>query len=115
MDNVIIERQVQRAIREAFGDKGVRLLKGIRKLAAKQGGENAVQNYQLLGKRTLVAVIVAVIAVEAVTSTVGYVISRRNEDKRIETIVRRVLEEEGYSQADKYLTVDETEERKATR
>ena len=44
MDNVIIERQVQRAIREAFGDKGIRLLKGIRKLAAKQSVENAVQN-----------------------------------------------------------------------
>ena len=95
MDNVFIERQVQRAVWEALGDRGVRLLNGIRKIAAKQGGENAIQNYQLLGKRTLVAAVVAVVAVQAVTSTVGYVVARRNEDKRIEKIVRRVLEEEG--------------------
>ena len=95
MDNAFVERQMQRAVREYLGDKGVRLLKGIRKIAAQQGGENAVENYQLLGKRTLIALGVAIISVQAVTSTVGYVISRRNEDKRIEKIVRRVLEEEG--------------------
>lgn len=106
MDNVIIERQVQRAVREAFGDKGVRFLKGIRKAAARQGGENAVQNYQLLGKRTLVTAVIAVVAVQAVASTVGYVISRRNEDRRIEKIARRILEEEGLVNGYQEIPVD---------
>ena len=90
----IIERQVESAVQDMFDDKAVRVMKGISRVAAKQGGESALHNYQLLGKRALIAVGVVVVAVQLTTSVVGFVMSRKNEEKRIEQIVRRVLEEE---------------------
>ena len=90
----IIERQVESAVQDMFDDKAVRVMKGISKVAAKQGGESTLRNYQLLGKRALIVVGVVVVVVQLTTSVVGFVISRKNEEKRIEQIVRRVLEEE---------------------
>ena len=90
----IVEQQVQNAAQELLDDKTVKILKGVRKLASKQGGENAIENYQLLGKRTLIVLGVTIVAVQAVASVVGFVVSRKSEEQRIERIVRRVIEEE---------------------
>ena len=90
----IVEQQVQNAAQELLDDKTVKSLKGVRRLASKQGGENAIENYQLLGKRTLIVLGVTIVAVQAVASVVGFVVSRKSEEQRIERIVRRVIEEE---------------------
>lgn len=94
MGNSYIERQVKSAVRDLFGDKAVRAYEHIGKLAAQQGGDNVIENYKLLGKRSLIALGVAVVAVQVVASTVGFVVSRKSEEQRIEKVVRRVLEEE---------------------
>ena len=90
----IVEQQVQNAAQELLDDTTVKILKGVRSLASKQGGENAIENYQLLGKRTLIVLGVTIVAVQAVASVVGFVVSRKSEEQRIERIVRRVIEEE---------------------
>ena len=90
----IVEQQVQNAAQELLDDKTVKILKGVRRLASKQGGDNAIENYQLLGKRTLIALGITIVAVQAVSSAVSFVVSRKSEEQRIERIVRRVLEEE---------------------
>ena len=94
MINSIIEQQVQNAAQELLDDKTIKILKGVRRIASKQGRENAIENYQLLGKRTLIALGITIVAVQAVSSAVGFVVSRKSEEQRIERIVRRVLEEE---------------------
>lgn len=94
MVNSLIERQMESAVQEMFDDRAVRFAKGLSKIAARQGGESTIHNYQLLGKRALIALGVTVLTVQAVSSIVGFVVSRKNEEQRIERIVRRVLEEE---------------------
>ena len=90
----IVEQQVHNAAQELLDDKTVKILKGVRRLASKQGGENVIENYQLLGKRTLIALGITIVAVQAVSSAVSFVVSRKSEVQRIERIVRRVLDEE---------------------
>ena len=94
MASSLIERQVENAVQDMFDDKAVRIVKGVSRMAAKQGGESTIQNYQLLGKRALIVLGVVVVAVEVTASVVGLVMSRRSEEQRIERVVRRVLEEE---------------------
>ena len=94
MSGSLIGRQVENVVQDVLDDKAVRVVKGISKLAAKQGGESTLQNYQLLGKRALIALVAVVVGVQLVSSAVGFVMSRKNEEKRIEQVVRRVLDEE---------------------
>lgn len=94
MANSLIERQVENAVQDMFDDKAVRVVKGISKMASKQGGDSVIENYQLLGKRALIAMGVAIVTIQVATSAVSFVASRKNEEQRIERIVRRVLEEE---------------------
>ena len=94
MVNSLVESQIEKAVKDAVGDNAVKILRSVSKIAAKQGGDSAIENYQLLGKRALIGVGVALVAVNTVTSVVGLVVSRRNEEKRIERIVYRILEEE---------------------
>ena len=94
MVGALIERQVESAVQDMFDDRAVRFVRRLSKMAAKQGGESTIQNYQLLGKRALIVLGVAVVVVEVATSIVGFVISRKSEEQRIERVVRRVLEEE---------------------
>ena len=89
-----IERQMESAVEDMLNDKAVRFAKVISKLAAKQGGASVIENYQLLAKRALIVAGVAIVSVQAVTSIVNFVVSRRSEEQRIERVVRRVLEEE---------------------
>ena len=98
MASSLIERQVENAVQDMFDDRAVRIVKGVSKIAAKQGGESIVQNYQLLGKRALIVFGVVIAAVQVTTSVVGFVASRKSEEQRIERVVRRVLEEERMSQ-----------------
>jgi len=94
MDNMFVERQVERAVEDMLGGKAVRVVKCVRRMAAKQGGENVIENYQLLGKRALIVLGAAVVVAQVTTSVVGFVVSRKTEEQRIEQVVRRVLEEE---------------------
>ena len=94
MTGSLIERQVENAVQDMFDDRVVRIVKGISRIAAKQGGETTVENYQLLGKRALIVLGVTFVTVQVVTSVVGFVTSRKNEEQRIEKVVHRVLEEE---------------------
>ncbi len=98
MVDSFIERQIESTVQDAFGEKALSLVRGISKIAAKQGGETSIQNYKLLGKRALIGFGVALVAVQAVTSVVGFVVSRKSEEQRIERIVRRILEEERQQQ-----------------
>ena len=93
MEESIIERKLYGAVQEAVNNKVGLVLRGVKRIAAMQGGDSTLENYHLLGKRVIVVAGV-VVAVQAVASAVGFVISRRNEKRRIERIVRRVLEEE---------------------
>ena len=94
MVSSLIERQVENAVQDMFDEKTVRIVRGVNKLAAKQGGESFLENYQLLAKRTLIAMGIVIVAVQVTTSVVSFIASRRSEEKRIEQIVRRVLKEE---------------------
>ena len=94
MASSLIERQMENAVQDLLDDKAVRIVKGVRKMAAKQGGETTIENYQLLGKRTLIALGAIVVTVQVATSVIGFVASRKSEEQRVERIVRRVLEEE---------------------
>lgn len=90
----LVERQLESAMQDVLNDKAVRIMKVISKVASKQGGESTVENYQLLGKRALIVAGVAFVTVQVTTSVVGFIVSRRSEEQRIERIVRRVLEEQ---------------------
>ena len=92
--NSLMEYQIESAVHDAIGDKAIQLMRGVSKLASKQGGETAVENYQLLGKRALIVAGVAIVSVQVVTGIFNLVVSRKREQKRIEETVRRVLAEE---------------------
>lgn len=94
MASSLIERQMENAVQDMFDDKAVRFIKSVSKMASKQGGESVLENYQLLGKRALIVLGVAIVAVQLTTSAIGFVASRKSEEQRIERVVRRVLEEE---------------------
>ena len=94
MVSSVIERQVENAMEDLLDDKAVRVVKGISKMASKQGGDSTLENYQLLGKRAIIVLGAAIVAVQVATSAVGFIASRKSEEQRIERIVRRVLEEE---------------------
>ena len=94
MASTIIERQMENAVQDLLDDKAIRIVRGVRKMAAKQGGETTIENYQLLGKRTLIALGAVIVTVQITTSVIGFVASRKSEEQRVERIVRRVLEEE---------------------
>ena len=94
MVDTFIERQLESAMQDMFDDKAARIMKYVNKLAAKQGGASTIENYRLLGKRVLIGVGVVVAVVQVTTSVVGFVMSRRSEEQRMERVVRRVLEEE---------------------
>lgn len=98
MGESFVERQIDNAVQEVAGDKAVRIVKQVRRIASKQGGENAIANYQLLGKRALITLGVVLVAVQVTSTVVSFVVSRKNEEQRIERIVRRVLEEERQQQ-----------------
>ncbi len=94
MAGTLIDRQIENAVQSMFGNKAVRIVKSIGRMAEQQGGDSIIDNYRLLGKRALVAFGVVIVAVEVTTSVVSFVISRKGEEQRVERIVRRVLEEE---------------------
>ena len=94
MAKSLIERWTQSAMQDMFDDNTLAIIKGVSRMAAKQGGESTLANYQLLGKRALIGLGVAIVAIQATTSVVGFIISRKSEEQRIERVVRRVLEEE---------------------
>lgn len=94
MTSSLIERQVENAVQNMLDDKTVRIVKGVSKIAAKQGGQSTIENYQLLGKRAFIALGIAVVGVQVAASLIGFVASRKSEEQRIERVVRRVLEEE---------------------
>lgn len=89
---------IKRNIKAMLGAKAVRALKGFGELAAKQGGETIIDNYRLLGKRAVITVGVALVAVQVATFAIGTAISRKTEEQRIERVVKRVLEEERQKQ-----------------
>ena len=92
--STFVERQIESAVQDVAGERAVHMLRGVRRIAEKQGGETTIENYQLLVKRALIALGVTIAVVQVATSAVGLVLSRRNEEKRIERVVRRVLSEE---------------------
>ena len=94
MASSFVERQVENAVQDMLDDKAVRIVKGVSRIAAKQGGESTLENYQLLGKRALIVLGIVIVTAQVATSAVSFVMSRKNEEKRIEQVVRRVLEEE---------------------
>lgn len=91
---------VHNAMRGAMGDNAAQLIQGIRKLASKQGGKTEIENYKLLGKRALVVAGVGIATVQVVSWVGGTLISRKLEAKRVEKIVRRILEEERQKEID---------------
>ncbi len=94
MMSSFVEKQIESAVHDAIGEKAMRIVDGISKIAAKQGGQTAAENYQLLGKRALIALGVTIVTVQLTASVIGLVVSRKREEKRIEETVRRVLAEE---------------------
>ena len=99
LEKALIEHKVEDVVTDLFDEKTVRTMKGINKIASKQGGDSIIKNYQLLGKRTLIVVGGTLLVVNVVTSVASFIISRKSEEKRVERIVRRVLEEEREKEA----------------
>ena len=94
MTDAFIERQLENAMQGVLGNRAGRVAKVISRMAAKQGGGSAIENYQLLGKRALIAFGAVAVTVQVVASVVGFVVSRKREEQRIERVVRRVLDED---------------------
>ncbi|MCR5583542.1 MAG: hypothetical protein K6F70_08085 [Eggerthellaceae bacterium] len=94
MSYSIIERRVEDAVQNLVGDKALRVVNGVERIAAKQGGETSIDNYRLLGKRALIVAGAVAIVVPVAVATVAITVSRKAEERRIERVVRRVLEEE---------------------
>lgn len=89
-----IQDAVQATVQDAVGDKAIQVIQGVSRIASKQGGETAIQNYKLLGKRALIVAGIAIVAVQVVAWAGGTIVSRKMEEQRVEKIVRRILEEE---------------------
>lgn len=85
-------------IKAALGPAAISALKGLGEIAAKQGGETVFDNYKLLGKRAIIVVGIAAVSVQIATFVIGTAIARKNEEKRIERVVQRMLEEERQKQ-----------------
>ena len=100
MVNAIMEQQIENAVHDAIGEKAVQIMRGVSKVASKQGGETSLENYQLLGKRALIVVGVVLVTVQLATWVGKLTVSRRMEEKRIEQTVRRILEEERQREAE---------------
>lgn len=94
MVSSLVERQIENAVQDIFDDKTVRIVKGVGKIAAKQGGESAIENYRLLGKRTLIVLGAVIVAVQITTTTIGLIALNKAQEKRVERVVRKVLQEE---------------------
>ena len=94
MDNVFVEKWIERAVSDALGPKAMRFMRGLDKLASLQGGSNAVENYQLLGKRALIVggAVLTVVQIGGLAAIVA--ISNKSEKRRIEKAVRKALAEE---------------------
>ena len=92
--NVLIEKQVESAVRSIMGPQAVKVMKGIVKLAEHQGGSSSAEDYQLLGKRALIGAGVAIAAVNVGGAIVGSVASRRTQKRQIEKAVAEALEKE---------------------
>ena len=90
MASSFLEYQIENALQDNHDDRVVRVVRWVNNLAAKQGGNSMMHNYQLLGQRALVVVGVAAVAVQLVS----YVIARKSEEQRMENVARRVFEEE---------------------
>ncbi len=100
MVNSLIEGQIESAVRNMVGDKATQIMRGVSKLAAKQGGANSVENYQLLAKRALIVGGVTIVTIQTIATITSLVVSRKREEKRIEQTVRRILEEERQKEAE---------------
>ena len=100
MGNTMIERQIESVVQDVVSDNVSKLMRGISKVAAMQGGKSTIENYQLLGKRALVVAGVAFTVVQVVTWVGSTVVARRMEKKRIDEAVRRALAEERARQAE---------------
>ena len=92
--NAIVEQQIKNTVEGTLGPKAMQALRGIGKLAARQGGESTLENYQLLGKRALVVGGIAVAVVQTGILIGGIALTRRSEKHRIEKTVRKILAEE---------------------
>ena len=99
VEKAIIERKVEDLVSDVFDETTARVMKGVNKLASLQGGETMVENYKLLGKRTLIVIGGVIVVANLATTIVGHYLSRKNEEKRVEKIVRRVLDEEREKEA----------------
>lgn len=98
--HAMVESQIEKTIREYMGDDALRVLQSVGKVAAKQGGASTLENYQLLGKRALIALGAALAVASIATSIGGLVLSRVSEKKRVEKLVRQILEEERLKETD---------------
>ena len=94
MQQSFVERQVENIVGKTMGDGAARVVRELSHAAAKQGGETTIENYQMLGKRAFITLGVAILAVEVASGVVGYIVSRKMENRRIEQTVRRVMAEE---------------------
>ena len=90
MAGFLIRRQVENGLQDMLGENAVRIIQSLSKIAAKQGGGSIIENYQLLGKRVLIALGVAAVAAQGIS----FVLARRSEEQRMEKVARRVFEEE---------------------
>ena len=52
--NKLIEKRIESTVTDAVGSRAVKVMKGIGKLAAHQGGSSMAENYHLLAKRALI-------------------------------------------------------------
>lgn len=99
MDQVFVEKTIETAVQDAVGEKAIALMKGVSKLASMQGGETDIENYKLLAKRALIVGGVTIVTLKLVSWAIGTAVARKNEEKRTEEIVRRILAEERAKEA----------------
>ena len=94
----MVKACIKNQVKKARGEKAIGVIKQVGELATTQNDGSTVDNLLSFGKRALVVTVVAVVATQVVVAAVGTVVAHKAEEKRVEKIVRRILEEERQEQ-----------------
>ena len=92
--NSFIEKQIESTVRSVLGANGVKVMRLVDKIAARQGGTNIIENYQLLGKRAAVVFGTAVVVVSVGGTIISSIAYRRSQKRMIDKAVAEALERE---------------------
>ena len=94
MVSKLVEHGIENAVDNLLDDKTARIVKDVGKMAVKHVGKTTNQSPLSLGRKALAVLGGVIVTVQVATAVTTIIVLRKTEDKRIEKVVRKVLEEE---------------------